>query len=130
VTREARSPVVVLLLGLAGAVVGATVIGSLAAGVWYLLNPNPEGLEGLAVLVVTLLGGAVGSYPGAVLGVWLAVRGRDGARTAVLWTATLYPLVGLVPALGMLGLGGTGIVTGLALAAAAGAGAWGLATRR
>ncbi|MEX2457624.1 MAG: hypothetical protein WD770_01405 [Actinomycetota bacterium] len=129
-TREARSPVVVVLLGLSGAVVGATVIGSLAAGVWYLFNPNPEGLEGLAVIVVTLLGGAIGSYPGAVLGVWLGVRGRDGARTAVLWTAALYPLVGLVPVLGMLGLGGAGLVTGLALAVAAGAGAWALATRR
>jgi hypothetical protein len=129
-----RSPFAVGMAGLAGAAVGAAA-GALIGGFgWAATHPNPEGLEALAALVVALLAGAVMSYPGAVLGVWLAVRGREGARATVLWIAALYPLVLLGPALEVLGFrgpgGGAGLTVAIAIAFGAGALARTLALRR
>jgi hypothetical protein len=72
----------------AGLVLGA----ALGAGVFYLIvGPNPPGLEALGVLVYGLLGAVALSWPGAVLGGWLAVRGRPDAGRHVVVVALAYP---------------------------------------
>ena len=77
----------------AGALTGSVLGVALGAGLFYVIaGPDPPGLEALGVLVYGMAGAVVVGWPGAVLGAWLAVRGRPEAPRHVLVAAVVYPV--------------------------------------
>jgi hypothetical protein len=93
------------LASLGGAAVGA-VTGGVAGGLaWEAVTGPHEGLEGLGALVAGVLVGVVTSYPGALLGAWLVLRGRPMARRTVGLLALLYPAAAVLLFVSVLGLG-------------------------
>lgn len=97
----------ILLTGvavLAGAMVGGVAVGVVAGLVAAGLQGPPTGLEGLLPLAVGAIAASIASYPGAVLGAWLAVRRRARARRTVALVAVGYPVVGVLYGASILGL--------------------------
>src|SRR5687768_6229089 len=88
-----RRVLVAGLASLTGAVVGAVVGGTAGGFLWFALTGPHEGLEALGAVVAGMLAGAIASYPGALVGVWLAVRGRPRDRRTLALVALAYPLV-------------------------------------
>lgn len=124
------TPLRVGLAGVAGAMAGAILGGGIVGGLlWAESHPDPGGWGRLGALLWGLVAAVVVSYPGALVAMWLAVRGTRGDRRTIAWAALTYPVLagtGIMSALGVTGvgpiLGGLGVL-------AAGAAARSLALR-